>query len=510
MNKQISSVLWKLFLAVYAIALTVILVLCIMETQENIPADKMLIYPLVGLLIITVAAFAGAKIESFLDKYEKYLLVIFFVVYTIATVRITLHSRAVPTNDSGSLVHGAYYMAGLIDTPNWEYFARWPNNTMAMVFLSIILRIASWLNMSDVYYLPWALNIVHLLCTLFCVYKLGRRYSKHGSVSAWLGMGMMAIFVPIWGYTQSLYTDEFSFGFGIIAFYIWLCNYEKRKSGWKYWLINIAVGIIWGIGAQIKVTSIISMIAVILYLVLYDHWKVLFKNVVSLLCPVLIIATICTNYMNTLPTMEHQDTWAYPAVEYFFGLGLEADGSFRQDSEFFNKLGSIWGMEEKKAYAREFIKENIDQFWNAEHMISKVRHNFASGKIKADDFMQDCDNHGFLYNCISFEGAYRRTYRTYVTAYWYMLLELIVIACVLRLCSKKNQLRKEDPAVFVPIVSVCGIMMFMMLFEANNRQIFNHVPMIFCAANIGIWSIQNKVELLVLKWKSNRQSSEQN
>ena len=158
-------------------------------------------------------------------------------------------------------------------------------------------------------------------------------------------------------------------------------------------------------------------------------------------------------------------------------------------------------MEEKKAYAREFIIENIDQLWNVEHVVAKLRHNFASGKMKADDFMQACDNHGFLYNCISYQGEYRRTYRTYVTAYWYMLLEFIVIACVLRGITSKKKLAKEDPAVFVPIVSVCGIMLYVMLFEANNRQLYNHVPMFFSAASIGIWSLQNKLELLFAKLK---------
>lgn len=506
MKKQISSVLWKAFLLLYAVMLTVIIVLCVMETQERVPADLMTIYPLAGILIITVIAFLGVQIESFLDKYEKYLLLIFFVLYTIATVRFTLHSRGIPTNDSASLVNGAYYMAGLSDVSNWEYFARCSNNTMPMVFLSFLFRIASWLKFTDVYYLPWALNIVQVLCTLYCVFKLGKRFSKHGSVSAWLGMGMMAIYVPIWGHTQSLYTDAFSFGFGIIAFYIWLCNYEKRKSGWKYWLVNVAVGIMWGIGFQIKATSVISLVAVIIYVILYEHWKVILKNVVGLVCPVLIIASICSNYMKTLPLMEHHDTWAYPVVEYFIGLGLEEDGSFRLDSEFFNTLGSIWGMEEKKAYAREFILENIDQFWDAEHMIAKVRVNFASGKMKADDFMQEVEHPGFVYNCISYTGAYRRTYRTYVAAYWYMLLEFIVIACVLRAFARKKSMEKEDPSVLVPIMSVCGIMIYVMIFEANNRQLYNHMPMIFTAANIGIWSVQSRLEALILRWKSAKKS----
>ena len=504
MKKNVASVLWKIFLAAYAVLLTAVVVLCVMKTQENVPANLMTWYPFAGILLITVLSFLGVKIEAFLEKYERYLLLIFFVLYTIVTVRVTLHSRSYPTNDSASLVSGAYYIAGLIEDMQWEYFARWSNNVMPMIFLGYIFRIATILKISDVYYLALALNIAQVVGALYCTFKLCKRFSKHSSVSGWLGMGMMAIYVPIWGYTQSLYTDAFSLGFGIIAFYIWLCNYEKRKSGWKFWVVNVITGLIWAIGYQIKATAAISLFAVLLYLVLYDNWKVLLKNMLCLLAPVLIIGVICSNYKKTLPTMEHQDTWAYPVIEYFIGLGLEADGSFRLDSEFFNTLGSIWGMEEKKAYARAFIMENIDQLWNPEHVVAKLRHNFATGKMKADDFMQDCDNHGFLYNCISYHGAYRRTYRTYVAAYWYMLLEFVVIACVLRSFISKKKEQKEDPAVVVPIVSVFGIMLYVMLFEANSRQLYNHVPMIFCAASIGIWSLQSKLELLLLKIKTKK------
>lgn len=506
MKEKISLGLWKAFLVVYAIVLTIIIVLCVMETQEKVSPTLMTIYPLLGLIIFTVIAFIGVKIESFLEKYEKYLLLAFFALYTIATVRFTLHSRGIPANDSASLINGAYYMAGLTEEMQWTYFARWNHQVIPALLLSFVFRIATWLNISDVYYLAWALNIVHVLCTLFCTYKLAHRFSKHGSVAGWLVMGMMAIYIPIWGHTQSLYTDAFSFGIGIIAFYIWLCNYEKRKSGWKYWIINIAVGILWSIGFEIKATVIISLFAVIIYLILFEKWKVLVKNAVCLLLPLIITITICNSYIKTLPCMEYEDSWGIPAIEYFIGIGLEADGSFRLDSEFFNKVaGGIWGMEEKKAYAREFIVENIDQFWNAEHMIAKVRYNFASGKMKADDFMHEVEHPGFLYNCISYTGAYRRTYRTFVAAYWYMLLEFIVIASLFRIFTKKQtKENKVEPFVFVPIVSVCGIMMYVMIFEANNRQLYNHIPMVFSAASIGIWSVQNKIELLVLQWKNKK------
>lgn len=499
MNKKAGEILWKLFLGIYSVVLTVIIVLCVSETQEGVSSVAMTIYPLIGILAISVAACIGIKIEAFLNKYEKYLLLLFFVGYTLITVRMTLHSRGIPVHDSASVVDGAYYMAGLTDEMNWTYFARWNHQIMPMMLLGLVFRIATWLHISDVYYLALALNIGQVLCAFYCVYQLGKKYSKHSSVSGWLGMGMMAVYIPIWGHTQSLYTDAFSFSFGIVAFYIWLRNYEKRERGWKYWVTNVVAGMIWTLGYQIKATAAISMVAVLIYLLLFDHWKKVLQNAVCLVLPVILSIFLVKSYIQTLPCMEYEDSWGVPAIEYFIGLGLEADGSFRLESEFFNTIaGGIWGMEEKKAYGRAFIKENISQLWNKEHVISKIRYNFASGKMKAEDFFQDCDNHGFLYNCVAAQGAYRRIYRKVITAYWYMLLEFIVIACILRIIARRKCAEKELAAVAVPILSVCGIMLYVMLFEANNRQLYNHIPMIFSAANAGVWMLHTKVEQI---WK---------
>lgn len=493
MKEKICNALWKLFLFGYSLSLAAVIVLCVLESQDNLPAVRMAIYPLVGLLIVSVITLIGVKMEHFLDKYEKYLLPLFFILYTIATVRFTVHSRGIPVHDQKSLIAGAEYMAGLTEEMNWTYFGRWNHNIMPMVFLSFVFRAAKLLQIQDGYYLALALNIVQVLCVLYCVYKLGRRYSKHGSVSAWLGMGMMAVFIPIWGHTQSLYTDAFSFGFGIIAFYIWLCNYEKRKSGTKYWLINIAAGVIWGIGFEIKATVAIYLIAVILYLVLFEQWRVVLRNVMSLLAPVVLIATICSSYIQTLPSKDYADTWGVPPIGYFIGVGLEGNGGFDAYSEYFLGVTGEFGMEAKKDFSNAFILEHLDRFAVPDHMIAKLRHNFATGVMRADDFMSAAENNGFLYNCVSYGGAYRETYRTYVTAYWYMLLEWIVIACVLRGVMKWKKREKEDPAVFVPIMAVCGICVYVMIFEANNRQLYNHIPVIFCAANMGIWWTQSLI-----------------
>lgn len=498
MKKRGGGILWKIFLLCYTLILAAVLVLCVMETQDGIPAYAMALRPVAGLLLVLALAVAGGRAERFLERHERWMLPLFFLLYTLVLLRLTLHSRGIPYNDQAALIQGAKYLAGQGEEMNWNYFARWNHNIMPMLLLSYIFRAADWLHMMDGYYLVLGLNCLQVLVALYCVYRLGRRYSRHSIAAAWAGMLMAAVFLPVMGHTQAVYTDAFSYSFGIVAFSVWLCGHERRKAGKKSWPLLALAGVIWAVGFEIKATVIISLMAVLIYLALFDGWKGFLRNAAALLPPLAVVAVACSIYIQTLPSAEFQDTWGVPQVGYFIGVGLEGNGGYDAESEYYSGVTGIAGMENKKAFSRQFILGHLDRFLDSDHMVAKLRHNFATGVMRADDFLIEAENNGFLYNCISYGGYYRDTYRTWVTAYWYMLLWWIVIACVL-LGLRRKIGQAESPEVFVPLVSVCGIMLYVMVFEANNRQLYNHIPMIFCAANMGIWLLHQEVEAKIGK-----------
>ena len=506
MRKRSSEMLWRIFLFLHALGLGAVTVLCVMETQDGISAWAMTFWPLAGIAALVGLAMAGRRVERFLEQQERWMLPLFFILYTFGMLRLTLHSRGIPYNDHAALIQGAKYLAGQAEEMNWNYFARWNHNIMPMLFLSCVFRVADRLHMMDGYYLVLALNCVQVLAAMYCVYRLGRRYSRYGVVSAWTGMLMMAVFLPVLGHAQALYTDAFSYSLGIVAFSVWLWGYERRKAGKRNWPMLILAGVIWAFGFEMKATVIISLLAVLIYLVLSEDWKEVLRNAAGLLTPVIFTAIACSLYIRTLPVMEYQDTWGVPQIGYFIGVGLEGNGGFDMESEYVLGVTGIWGMENKKEFSRKFILEHLNRFWDYDHVVSKVRYNFATGVMRADDFLMEAENNGFLYNCISYNGFYHDTYQVWVTAYWYMLLECTAMACVLLGIQKGKTGRGESPAVVVPLVSVCGIMLYVMLFEANNRQLYNHIPMIFCGANMGMWLLVQTVEEGFRKGKGGQKS----
>ena len=179
-----------------------------------------------------------------------------------------------------------------------------------------------------------------------------------------------------------------------------------------------------------------------------------------------------------------------PFAGYLVALGLEGNGGFNLESEYFNNVCAEVG-EDKWTYTKAYIWEHKGNFLNKEHVLAKARHNFATGTMVASDFLWAAEKEGFVYQCISYWGQYRVPYRTWITGYWYMVLGLAAGAWLWRAVRCGD---REEIQIFVAALSMFGIMLYVMLGEANNRQLYNHLPWIFTMANLGIWVIIEGLE----------------
>lgn len=488
MRQTFSTGIWRAFSAVGAAVIFLTAVLCIAQTKDGIPVAR-LMPPLFGSLAgFLLLAFILVKLESFLEKYQKILLPFFLVCYGLLVYRLCLHSRGIPVHDSLSVINGAKYLAGLTEEMNWTYFARCPNNLMPAVYLSFLFRTAHFFGAEDGWYFVVAVNVLMLLVTLYCVFRISGRAARYKTASSWLCMLMLAAFFPVLGHTQSLYTDAFSFCFGITAFYVWLRSQESQVGGWRQ-VGNAAAGVIWAVGMQLKMTVAISLIAVLLYLVLFRRAKDMILRCGVVLLIVAAVAVGCRGYADSLPTQEHKDTWALPTASHFVAMGLIGDGGFDMYSEYFVTVTATYGMEEKKRYIREFIWENKGNFVNPEHVLAKLRNNFAEGTMGASIFINEAEKHGLVYNCISYQGAHSWGYRVCIDGYWYMILLMVSLCFLGEVLSGEAE---REAGRVVAMLSIAGIMCYVMLSEANNRQLYNHLPWIMIAANAGLWKLAER------------------
>lgn len=485
-NQKQNYLLWRGILIAFSIFLGTVLICCLPHTQNNLPLSRMLLLPALFLLFIIVAFPFFIRMDVLVKIPQSYLLTAFLLGYGILLFLCSVRLKCDPVGDSASVYAGALYMAGQTDTINWAYFARCNNNIVPMLYLSLLLRLGSFLGLSDGRDLVIFFNVIEVIISLYCVFRICQKDSKRGNATAWLGMLMLAVYFPILGHTQSTYTDAFSFCFGILSFYLWSRNADrynaKEETFYLFLGKNLLIGMLFGLGTGLKATAMIPLLAIYAYFFLAKGIRKGFaeslKNA-SLLLGCFAVVFALHSYTATLPCEAMRDTYGTPSITYFIGIGLEGDGGYTMESEYYTGLAGITGMENKTAWSREYILSHLDQFVNPSHLLAKLRNNFASGILGASDFVQNTDNPGFLYQCLSYDGAYFYRSSMLITGFYYLLLAALLGTCIRNIFAKTKELSVYQ---VVPILSVLGIMLYVMLSEANNRQLYNQLPLLICAS----------------------------
>ena len=142
------------------------------------------------------------------------------------------------------------------------------------------------------------------------------------------------------------------------------------------------------------------------------------------------------------------------------------------------------------------MKEHQDSFFDREHLVRKVCRNFANGNLGVSEFLYIEEDDGTLiWDLFSPWGSrYWRTsqYCFCYLASMYLLLLLGMLQCIRNLWKGKEL----PPLLMICQLSFFGIFVFLMLWEANSRQLYNQMPGILLG---GILSIEYFWKNLSLK-----------
>ena len=487
MKMKNKSLLWTIFLAIFSVNMLTVIVLCVLQTQNNLPASKMLILPIAFICMWLFLYYVLHKMRNFVQQMTPIALPVFLFVYGLVLYVLALNGRGNPVHDQEALYQGALYFAGLSDKMPWEYFARCDNNTMPALILGAVFRIGSLGGVVDPHYFAVLLNVVQVIIAMYCLYRLCE--SRNGVLSGWIAVLMIACFIPVIGQTLTLYTDSMSFCFGILALYILQID-KGREEHKRDWFTYVLIGFFLGVAGSIKMTALITVVALLGYSILCADKQKILKCIVILVVSLTVIMA-GKSMTKMLPCESMRDSYGLPSVSYFLGIGLKGNGGYVDNQEYSAALNTIYGLEAKKAWSDQYIRENLGEFLNKDHIIQKLRYNFASGGMGCAIFVQNLNKNHLLYRTMHHEGDLYWRYNMITTSYMYTFYGLIFIGMVLALFK-----RKEKDAVFsVSLIAIFGIMLYLMLFEANNRQLYNHLPWFVLAAACGISEIWNTIRM---------------
>ena len=485
MKKQ--SLLWTAFHAIFSVNMLTVIILCVLQTQNNLPVSKMVLMPLIFIVAWLILYLILYKMQNFVEKITPFALPAFLVCYGIVLYVLAITGRGNPVHDQEAVYQGAMYFAGLSEEMPWEYFARCDNNTMPALILGGVFRVGSLGGMVDPYYFAVFTNVAQVLISMYCLYRLSE--ARNGVAGGWIAVFMLAGCVPVVGHTLTMYTDSMSFYFGISALYIWQFGIDGKTEK-KSWFTYILIGLLLGIAGLIKMTALIAGAALLGYSILCADKQKITRSIVVIAVS-LVVVMAGKSMTKMLPCEEMRDSYGLPSISYFLGIGIKGNGGYVDNQEYSAMLNTIYGLEAKKEWSDQYIRENLYEFLNKDHVIQKLRYNFASGGMGCAIFVQNLNQDHWLYRTMHHEGDLYWRYNMITTPYIYAFYGLIFIGMVLCLVKRKD----KDATFAVSLIAIFGIMLYLMLFEANNRQLYNHLPWFVLAAACGLSEIWNTIRM---------------
>lgn len=360
------------------------------------------------------------------------------------------------------------------------YFQTYANNIKPMLYLAALFRISKALHFRDPYFFILIPSVLQVLGAVWSVGILAGSFQQDQNRYRIPILFMFVCTLPIWANVQAFYTDSMSFMMGVFPLAL-ICLSFKTTSCWKTVLLLALAGLSAGIGMTVKITVLIPFIAAFIVFCLWGSPRKRWIHIgVFILCTVLtwkMTDLWAGNYEIWNMSKETSD----PVINWI-ALGMKESGNYLDNADYATYTHTLSTKAEKTAYALQYISENRSEFWNVSHLVKKIRCNFASGQFGSATYsFYSYTEHNLVWELFSPWGKhYWRTSQLsfcFIFSIYtiYLLGALKTLWCLFRK-------RTISGIKVIADLSLLGIILFLMIWEANNRQLYNQIPSILLGA----------------------------
>ena len=137
------------------------------DTFHAYNTGMLIFYMIVGLALMGGGLWLSKKYETWLEKYYRYVLIGFLVIYGILLLYFGFSLRFTPSFDMDAIYGGAIQWLEEGSFSNYyEYYGYFPNNLGAMTFLHSVFGIASIFGIKDYFAVGIVVNTFLLVATV--------------------------------------------------------------------------------------------------------------------------------------------------------------------------------------------------------------------------------------------------------------------------------------------------------------------------------------------------------
>ncbi len=414
----------------------------------------------------------------------------FVPVYIVGTAVLHLilgyYMEYVPLGDNLMLYQGSQYLAreGAFEKGSdfILYFCRFSNQWGFLLYLTAFYRILFTLGIHNTFY---SLVVAETLLYCFAFLVLYRLAERVGGKRGNLILGFFLVFCfPMFLSACVLYTDTFSLPFVIFTLDMADRAVEaKEKSQRVLWAL--LCGCMALIGGQIKMTVIIVLIAAAIL------WALRMPKMDGILCAFLsfLLVVSGTSLIHTYVLDRYLDRAIYdqentPIIHWVMMSIPSANNPYGNIPGDYN---ITWGMMDEGASHEEVMASIYsrmkDKIYTLRYpnrlILALLRKNSAymgDGTFGMTEMLDDKPvRRNPLSEFVLEDGKYYPVYMGIESGIWFGLLALVAVRQYRELQDGKHR-----KSLFY--ISVLGVILFLMMWEARSRYLFNFVPVFMLCA----------------------------
>ena len=381
--------------------------------------------------------------------------------------------------------------SGIGEVGDFYYYSQYVNNIAITFVLAVIQEAAMLIGLgSRSYFVCVAAGC--LMVNLACVFTALAIKKMTGSVGLGvLGFGLMSLIAGISPWITVPYTDTFSVVFPPLTFYLFLCAQEK--AGYKAVLMYLFTGLIGGMGYLLNPGVGIVLIAVVCVMFIRiltekaERIKMI-CNILGIVAALLLVSGMREGMTAYLGCELNEDLQF--SLTHYLMMGLNEENTGGYYSPDYGFSSSFDTRQERIRGNLQVTIERLQDYGVAGYgyfLIQKLLTNYNDGTfswwMEGGFFQKDMGHQPtrlqqFLRSLYYKEGPLYPVFAAAAQGLW-LAVQTLVSASLF--CRKKERGNAET----VMWLSLLGMFLFVMLFEARGRYLYCMLGMYCICGAVG-------------------------
>jgi len=492
---KLTSTAWSIFYALFTIAFAPGIMFIFFRSR--IGTSPILLPVITIFLVIPVlinAWWLTGRVANILsEKTQKTILIAFMFLSAILQLYIGSRLRFTPMWDVEAIFHGGrlWALTGTLDNHSafhgsyHRYFAMFSNQWGGLFLFRVVFWVYSFFDGTDYHVAALIWNVAMVQAMVYALYSAAKRFK--GLRAGLFVLVLLCIFLPFHFFGVTYYTDTLSLPFIAIAFALYLRAKDEQLLHKKL-LFFAACGLAVAVGAAIKATVLIMIIAIVIDLLLRVEKGWLRQRLLGAGVAVLVFATVFGGFNMYMerwviaPEMTEQ--YRIPRAHWAM-MGLRGYGHYSPD-DFFFTMG-IPDLATRQSETSRVFRERARELGVTgftEIYAAKFSINFGDGTYQMQRiFHQDPVNQTRIHDVTY--GRHFNAYMHYASGFTTALMLLMLVGAVHMFLNPKETARTA-----VPWLSFFGLVVLLTFWESGGRLTMNHFPMLVVGAVYGLSIIE--------------------